>query len=116
MLLELADLLIYRLCGLDPETKLGAALHFFVYDTVKIFLLLAVMIFAVGFVRTWLPQHRLKAWMSQRRDRRQLRRSTLWSHHALLLLFLDPHLHQLVEGGRSPRRDLLLPDHIADHQ
>lgn len=65
MLLELADLLIYRLCGLDPETKLGAALHFFVYDTVKIFLLLAVMIFAVGFVRTWLPQHRLKAWMSK---------------------------------------------------
>ncbi len=65
MLLEFADLLIYRLCGLDPETKLGAALHFFVYDTVKIFLLLAVMIFAVGFVRTWLPQHRLKAWMSK---------------------------------------------------
>ncbi|MEO0508855.1 MAG: permease [Verrucomicrobiota bacterium] len=65
MLLSFADLLIYQLCGLDPDTKLGAALHFFVYDSVKIFLLLAVMIFLVGFLRTWLPQHRLKSWMSK---------------------------------------------------
>lgn len=65
MLTALADLLIFDLLGLDPETRIGGALHFFVYDTVKIFLLLAVMIFLVGFVRTWLPQHRLKAWMSK---------------------------------------------------
>jgi len=65
MLSSFADLLIYQLLGFDPETKLGAALHFFVYDTVKIFVLLAVMIFLVGFVRTWLPQDRLKKWMSK---------------------------------------------------
>jgi uncharacterized membrane protein YraQ (UPF0718 family) len=65
MLSRSTDFLIFDLLGLDSETKLGAALHFFVYDTLKIFLLLAVMIFAVGFVRTWLPQHRLKSWMSK---------------------------------------------------
>jgi uncharacterized membrane protein YraQ (UPF0718 family) len=65
MLTELINQLIYEGFGFASESKLGGALHFFLYDTVKIFLLLAVMIFAIGFIRTWLPQQRLKAWMSQ---------------------------------------------------
>jgi uncharacterized membrane protein YraQ (UPF0718 family) len=65
MLLELTDLLIYRWAGLDPESRLGGAVHFFVYDTVKIFLLLAVMIFAIGVLRTWLPEHKLRRWMGR---------------------------------------------------
>ncbi len=65
MLTSLTDLLIYELAGLDPESKFGGAVHFFVYDTVKIFLLLAVMIFAIGFLRTWLPEDRLKRWMGR---------------------------------------------------
>jgi uncharacterized membrane protein YraQ (UPF0718 family) len=65
MLLELTDLLIYQWAGLDPESRLGGAVHFFVYDTVKIFLLLAVMIFAIGVVRTWLPEHKLRRWMGR---------------------------------------------------
>ena len=65
MLSPFADLLIYELLGLDPETRIGAALHFFIYDTLKIFLLLAVMIFAIGVIRTWLPEDRLKKWMGR---------------------------------------------------
>jgi uncharacterized membrane protein YraQ (UPF0718 family) len=65
MLTELINQLIYEWLGFAAESKLGGAIHFFLYDTVKIFLLLAVMIFAIGFIRTWLPQQRLKAWMSQ---------------------------------------------------
>jgi uncharacterized membrane protein YraQ (UPF0718 family) len=65
MLTELINQLIYEWLGFAAESKLGGAIHFFLYDTVKIFLLLAVMIFVIGFIRTWLPQQRLKAWMSQ---------------------------------------------------
>jgi len=64
MLLELADRLVYGWMGMDPTSRLGGAVHFFIYDTVKIFLLLAVMIFAIGVIRTWLPEERLKKWMS----------------------------------------------------
>ena len=63
MLTALIDRLIYGVFGMDPDTRLAGALHFFLYDTVKIFLLLAVMIFVIGFVRTWLPEDRLKRWM-----------------------------------------------------
>lgn len=63
MLTALIDRLIYGVFGMDPDARLTAALHFFLYDTVKIFLLLAVMIFVIGFIRTWLPEDRLKRWM-----------------------------------------------------
>ncbi len=65
MLLKLVDLLVYDLGGFDPATRLGGSIHFFLYDTVKIFLLLAVMIFVIGVLRTWLPEARLKRWMGR---------------------------------------------------
>ncbi|MDP4625353.1 MAG: permease [Akkermansiaceae bacterium] len=64
MLLELTDALLYDLLGLDPDSRFHSAIHFFIYDTVKIFFLLAVMIFAIGVIRTWLPEEKLKRWMS----------------------------------------------------
>lgn len=64
MLLKLTDLLVHDLLGFDAATRLGGSVHFFVYDTMKIFLLLAGMIFAIGIVRTWLPEHKLRRWMS----------------------------------------------------
>lgn len=65
MLLKFTDQLIYNWIGLDPETRFGGAIHFFVYDTIKIFLLLAVMIFIIGVVRTWLPEQNLRRWMGR---------------------------------------------------
>ena len=64
MLLRATDLLIYNWIGLDPNSHFGGAVHFFIYDTLKIFMLLSVMIFAIGFLRTYLPEHKLKQWMS----------------------------------------------------
>ncbi|CAI8335772.1 MAG: Putative two-component membrane permease complex subunit SMU_747c [Opitutia bacterium UBA7350] len=51
--------------GFDPDSKLGPALHFFIYDTAKIFILLAIMIFVIGVLRTWLPEKGLRAWMNR---------------------------------------------------
>ena len=76
MLQQFTDLLIYEWAGFAPESKFGGALHFFVYDTLKIFLLLAVMVFAIGIIRTWLPEQRLKHWMS---------RGGLWSNFVAAL-------------------------------
>lgn len=66
MLLKFADLLVYRLGGFSPDSKFGGALHFFVYDAVKILVLLAVMVFVIGVIRTWLPEDKLKRWMTGR--------------------------------------------------
>ncbi len=49
-----------------PNTHLGSALDFFVYDTAKIFILLAVIIFAVSFIRSFLPAERVRAILSRK--------------------------------------------------
>src|SRR3989338_765213 len=67
MLRLTSDWLVDSLLGFSPESKFGGAVHFFVYDSLKILLLLLVMIAAIGFLRTYLPQKKVKAWLSGRR-------------------------------------------------
>ena len=66
MLLKFSDWLVYDVLRLSPESHLGASLNFFVYDSLKILFLLYAMIFAIGVLRTFLPQNRIKKWMRQR--------------------------------------------------
>jgi uncharacterized membrane protein YraQ (UPF0718 family) len=61
---SLLDLVVYGWMGFAEDSRLGGAIHFFLLDTVKIFLLLAVMIFIIGVLRSYLPQERLRRWMS----------------------------------------------------
>jgi len=65
MLLKLVDRLVYGLLGMDPAVRSAQTLHFFIYDLVKIFSLLAVLIFLIGVIRTYLPEKKLKDWMSR---------------------------------------------------
>lgn len=55
-----ADWLVYRFFDLSPETVFAGALHFFVYDTIKIFILLVVIIFSVSIIRSFLPPERVR--------------------------------------------------------
>jgi len=57
---QLADLLVYRALGLDPASHSGAALHFFVMDTTKIFVLLGVVIYVMGLLRAILSPERVR--------------------------------------------------------
>ncbi|MCC6758052.1 MAG: permease [Candidatus Omnitrophica bacterium] len=66
MLLRFADWLTFQVLALDPKSKFGAAVDFFIYDSIKILLLLFAMIFVIGVLRTFLPQAKLKAWMEKK--------------------------------------------------
>lgn len=48
--------------------RLGEALGFFVYDTIKILLLLFIMIFLVGVLRTYLPTKKVKKFLSGKKQ------------------------------------------------
>lgn len=56
----LADWLSYSLLGLSPESLAGQALNFFIFDSAKIFMLLAVIIFAVAVLRTFIPAEKVR--------------------------------------------------------
>lgn len=62
-----ADWLVFSVFKMAPNTHLGEAAHFFVYDTIKIFLLLVVIIFFVSLVRTFFPPNKIRKLLSGRR-------------------------------------------------
>lgn len=62
----LADWLVYGLADLDPATKLGTSLHFFVEDTTKIFALLVVMIYVIALARASLDLERVRHYIQQK--------------------------------------------------
>jgi hypothetical protein len=62
------DWLLFDRVGLDPETRPASALHFFLYDTAKIALLLTGIIFVVGVLRTFITIERTRALLGGRRE------------------------------------------------
>ncbi|OAT80313.1 permease [Desulfotomaculum copahuensis] len=68
MLKALADLLVYRWFGIAHGTRLGDSLNFFFYDTMKIFLLLAVIVFVVAVIRSFFPPERAKRILGRKRE------------------------------------------------
>ncbi|MGX8796614.1 permease [Fusibacter sp. JL298sf-3] len=46
--------------GLDTSTRLGGSLHFFIYDVIKIFLLLSVLIFTISYIQSYFPPERTR--------------------------------------------------------
>ena len=47
-------------CGLSTETRLGGSVQFFIYDTIKIMLLLGVLILIVSYIQSYFPPERTK--------------------------------------------------------
>jgi len=68
MLKQLADYIVFSLFGLIPGTRLGEALDFFIYDTVKIFLLLTIIIFVVAVIRSQFTPERTRRLLSHRAE------------------------------------------------
>ncbi len=46
--------------GLDVASQWGGTLHFFIYDTIKIVILLCVMIFIISYIQSYFPPERSK--------------------------------------------------------
>lgn len=46
--------------GLDISSRIGGAVQFFLYDTVKIFVLLSVLIFVISYIQSYFPPERTK--------------------------------------------------------
>ena len=47
-------------CGLSTETRFGGSVQFFIYDTIKIMLLLGVLILIISYIQSYFPPERTK--------------------------------------------------------
>ena len=66
MLKAFADLVVYRWFGLIQGTHLADALDFFIYDVIKIFLLLTTIIFVVSIIRSFFPPEKTRQFLGRK--------------------------------------------------
>lgn len=59
-LFNLVTLLVEQGFGLNTRDQLGGSIHFFIYDVVKIFILLSVLIFSISYVQSFFPPERTR--------------------------------------------------------
>lgn len=51
---------IVKACGLDPASKVVGSIQFFLYDVIKIMVLLGVLIFIISYIQSYFPPERTK--------------------------------------------------------
>ena len=59
-LYELVRILVENVLGLDISERLGGSIHFFVYDVIKIFILLSALIFVISYIQSFFPPERTR--------------------------------------------------------
>ena len=67
-LAPLWDWVVFDLAGLDARSRLGDSVRFFLYDSTKIALLLAGIVFAVSLLRSFMSLERTRALLGGRRE------------------------------------------------
>ncbi len=58
---DLASWLTYDVFGMNPETHLAHSVHFFIEDVTKIYVLLFVLIYVIGFLRAGMNTENIRA-------------------------------------------------------
>jgi uncharacterized membrane protein YraQ (UPF0718 family) len=67
-LLPFSRFFAYSLLGLEKDRHLGEAVQFFVYDTPKVLMLLTLVVFAVGVIRTFFTPERTRQILAGRKE------------------------------------------------
>lgn len=57
---DLVELLVEKVFGLSMGTRIGGSIHFFIYDSIKIFILLSLVIFIISFIQSYFPPEKTK--------------------------------------------------------
>lgn len=62
-LIDVSAILVFELFAIGESTHFGKALHFFIYDTIKIFILLIAIIYIVTFLRSYFPVEKIRDYL-----------------------------------------------------
>lgn len=58
-------LFVEKVLNLDVSTRIGGSIQFFIYDTIKIFILLGALIFLISYIQSYFPPERTKKILSK---------------------------------------------------
>ena len=57
---SLITIFVENVLKLDVSSRIGGSIQFFIYDTIKIFILLAVLIFLISYIQSYFPPEKTK--------------------------------------------------------
>jgi uncharacterized protein len=58
---NLIKIFVEKVFGLPVSERIGGSIHFYIYDIIKIFILLSVLIFVISYVQSFFPPERTRA-------------------------------------------------------
>jgi len=111
---SLADVIVNNWLGITNKYWANA-INFFIYDTIKIGLLLVVINYLMAMVRYYLPVGkgaRHFGWPQMVRRRLSFG-GNAGNDHAVLLLLVNPAVRRVRGGGYSSWRDFCFPYRLA---
>ena len=62
------DWVTYTILGLVQGSPLASSVNFFIYDSIKVTLMLAVIVFGVAIIRSFITPQKVKKWVAGRTE------------------------------------------------
>lgn len=62
-----ADWIVFTILQIDKTSKIGDALNFFIYDTLKILILLFIITFIMGIINSYFPVEKVRSFLSRKK-------------------------------------------------
>ncbi len=104
MLKFFAEYVTSSLIGLEHGSHLADAVEFFIYDTIKIFFLLSIIIFAISIIRSYFPPEKTKKILSHKKELiQQANESKMLKEYykkTYIQILLPRNLEESVAGGK----------------
>ena len=106
---------VLSLLGLDIDGRLGGSVQFFLYDVIKITVLLCLLIFVISYIQSYFPPERSKKILGRFHGiGANIISALLGDGNAVLFLFLHPAVHRFYQRGASFGGDFLFLDFLTD--
>ena len=99
--------------GLDTGGRVGGSVQFFLYDVIKITVLLCCLIFVISYIQSFFPPEQSKKILGRFHGiGANIISATVGNGNAVLFLLLNPPVYWLYQCGTSFGGDLLFPDFL----
>ena len=101
--------------GLDVNGRIGGSIQFFIYDVLKITVLLCVLIFVISYIQSYFPPERSKRILGRFHGIwAKYHRCSAGNGNAVLFLLLYSAVYWFYQRWTSFRRNFFFPDFISD--
>ena len=101
--------------GVDINDRIGGSIQFFIYDVLKITILLCVLIFVISYIQSYFPPERSKRIFGTfSRNLGEYRSGIVGNSNSILFLFIYSLVYWFYKCGASAGGYFFLFDFIAD--